>query len=149
MSKKKSWSEKFSDKNEGFNKVHDSTKGPMYISSPKEIEKLIKKVPKGKLTSTKEFTDYLTKKYKTEFTCPLTTGIFVSIVANKTEEERIQGKKDLTPYWRVIKANGDIYDRYLGQPSHQMEYLEAEGFTLELKKSGKGHKVKDYKKFFS
>jgi alkylated DNA nucleotide flippase Atl1 len=146
-SKNKSWVEKYEVDRDSFEKIHDSTKGAMYISSPKEINSIIKQIPEGKLITTKMITDKLTNKNKVVFTCPLTTGIFLSIIANKTEEERTNGIKDLTPYWRVVRPNGDIYDKYLGQTSHQLDYIEREGIEVEVKKNKKGYKVKDMEKY--
>ena len=135
--KKKSWKDKFEAKNDDFQSIKDTKKGKMYISSPIEIDKIIRKVPSGKLITTKIITEVLTKKYKVDYTCPLTTGIFVSIIANKVEEELSQGKsvKDVTPYWRVIKKDGQIYEKYLGKPSKQMQYLKKEGFKFIMPKA--------------
>jgi len=145
---KKSWIEKYSEagKKGGIKKQTD--KGLMYISTPKEIESIIKKVPKGKLITTKYIIDKLNKKHKVDFTCPLTTGIFVSIVANKAEEEKSEGKNSNTPYWRVVKPpKGYLYDRYLGQESHQTELLQTEGFKIVPSGTKKGPIVKDFNKY--
>ncbi|MCK9368406.1 MGMT family protein [Candidatus Dojkabacteria bacterium] len=107
-------------------------KGMMYISSPKEIDKLVKKIPKGKITTTKEIVRYFTKREKVDFTCPLTTGIFLSIDANAAEQEIEEGKKrsEVTPYWRVVKEKNRLNDKYLGRPSKQAEYLKKEGHQI-------------------
>jgi alkylated DNA nucleotide flippase Atl1 len=128
--------------------IEDTKKGRMYISTPSEIQTIVEKVPNGKLITTAQIASQLTRKYKVDFTCPLTTGIFFSLVANLAEEERSEGKKDITPYWRVVKPKGYLYDKYLGQTSHQYDYLVAEGF--EIKPTGKkvaAYEIKDYEKY--
>ncbi|MBU0976228.1 MAG: hypothetical protein ABIE03_05240 [Patescibacteria group bacterium] len=146
----KSWLEKLSetDSKGGIRKQTD--KGMMYISTPTEIGKLIKKVPKGKLTTTKLIAEKLSRKYKVDFTCPMTTGIFTSVIANIAEEEIEKGKKptEVVPYWRVVKEpKGYLYDKYLGMKSKQRQYLEKEGFKVVPSGTKKGPIVKDFKQY--
>lgn len=101
-------------------------KGLMYISSPREILEIIKKIPKGKVITTPQIANQLAKKHKVDFTCQLTTGIFISIIANYIEEKNI---KDV-PYWRVVKDKGVLYDHYLRLPSTQANNLAAEGWQI-------------------
>lgn len=145
MATKKSWKEKLTEPQKPIRKK--TPKGMMYISTPKEIESIIKKVPKGKLTTTKAIAEKLAKKYKVGFTCPLTTGIFTSIVANAAEENAKQGLKNITPYWRVIKPGGYLYDKYLGQKLPQKEQLKKEGFKLERAQGKNPPKVKNFEKY--
>ncbi|MDD3648317.1 MAG: MGMT family protein [Candidatus Dojkabacteria bacterium] len=147
---KKSWTEKLkeTDAKGGIRKQTD--KGLMYISKPSEIARLIKKIPKGKLTTTKLLAEKLSKKYKVDFTCPMTTGIFTSVVANTVEEELEKGKKltEVTPYWRVVKEpKGYIYDKYLGLKSKQKKYLSKEGFKFVPSGTKQGPVVKDVEKY--
>lgn len=115
------------DTNEKGEIKKQTNKGLMYISSPREIASIIKSIPKGKVITTKEIIAKLTAKHKVDFTCPLTTGIFVSVIAKYVEEE---GIKDV-PYWRVVKDKGVLYDKYLGMLSMQPEYLKSEGWKIE------------------
>ena len=68
----------------------------------------MKKVPKGKLTTINELRTALAKKHKTDFTCPITTGIFSWIAAYAADELAQQGRKRITPYWRTLKSDGQI-----------------------------------------
>lgn len=137
---KKSWMEKFNDVPESQPKM--TNKGMMYISTPKEIAQLVKKVPKGKLITTKIIVDKLTKKYKVDFTCPMTTGIFVSVLANASEEQAASGKGQIAPYWRVVRPKGELYDKYLTHQSRQEAHLKEEGFKFD--KSYKKPRVKNW-----
>lgn len=121
----------------GVSKMTD--KGMMYISTPSEIEEIIRKVPKGKLITTGIIADKLTQKHKVDFTCPMTTGIFSSIVAKYAEAQREEGIKRIAPWWRVVKPKGKLYDKYLGDYLPQREMLENEGSeVVEGKGKGKG-----------
>jgi hypothetical protein len=141
----KSWKDKFeSTKSNG---VQQTDKGLMYISSPKEISEVIQTVPRSKLITTKQIAEILTKKHKVHFTCPLTTGIFVSVAANYAEELRTQGGKNITPYWRVVKPNGLLYDKYLGSIFPQKEYLEQEGIKIIEKGKNKKSAVENFRQY--
>ncbi len=107
-------------------------RGLMYISSPREILEIIKTIPKGQVITVKQIADTITKKKKVDYTCALTSGIFVSIIANYVEQENI---KDV-PYWRVVRDKGILYDHYFRLPSDQAKKLASEGWTI-LKKGSK------------
>ncbi len=147
MPLKKTWNEKLAATNSkndlGVSK--QTPKGLMYISKPREVVSIIKKVPKGKLITTSQIRKKLTKKHKVDFTCPLTTGIWISLLANASEENLHEKKKVIAPYWIVLKPKGLIYEKYLGQKSLQNKYLKAEGFKIT--KSSKNLQVKDFEKY--
>jgi alkylated DNA nucleotide flippase Atl1 len=144
---KQSWIEK-RDKHQHPSVRKMTPKGMMYISTPKEIDGIIKKVPNGKLITTEQIAEKLAEKHKTDYICPLTTGIFVSIVANAAYEEMLNHKNKITPYWRVVKAKGRLYDKYLGRLSDQKPLLEKEGFKVQESdvKAAK-YEVAEYKKY--
>ena len=76
--------------------------------------------------------------------CPITTGIFAWIAAHAAEEAAGEGKKRITPYWRTLKADGEINPKYPGGAEAVRELLEAEGHTVIQK--GKRLLVKDYER---
>jgi hypothetical protein len=105
-------------------------KGIMLIPTPMLVDELIRKVPKGKLITGSELRRKLASDFATNVTCPLTTGIFVRIAAETAEEDRADGKRRLTPYWRVIKDDGGLNPKYPGGVDSQARNLRAEGFTV-------------------
>lgn len=58
-----------------------------------------------------------------DFTEPITAGIFVSIAAWAS----YQREDEKTPYWRTLKANGELNEKYPGGVIEQKERLEAGG----------------------
>ena len=118
--------------------------GTCVIPSPKEVNQLMKKVPKGKLVTINQIRETLAKKHKTTIGCPITTGIFARIAAGAAEEEAKEGKKNITPYWRTLKQGGVINEKYPGGVKTQKELLEKEG--LKVKQKGKKYVVEDFKK---
>jgi len=72
------------------------------------------------------------------------TGIFAWIAANAAEEQRQEGKHDITPYWRTLKTGGVINPKYPGGVERQKRLLEKEGHKVVQK--GKKYVVVDYEK---
>ena len=61
-----------------------------------------------------------------DFAEPVTAGLFVSIAAWAGE----QREEDETPYWRTLKAGGELNPQYPGGAEAQKAKLEAEGRTV-------------------
>ena len=118
--------------------------GYMLIAAPIEYDEVMKRVPEGKLVTASEIRDFLAKKHKADFTCHLTAGIFINIVANASDEREKQGSNDHTPYWRTLKKNGELNEKYPGGLDHHRILLEAEGH--EIIKRGKKYLIKDLEK---
>ncbi|MDH4358703.1 MAG: MGMT family protein [Candidatus Berkelbacteria bacterium] len=115
------------------------------IPSPLEIDELMKKVPKGKVTTVAKLREKIAKKHKAKVGCPLTCGIFSWIAAYAAEEARAEGKKSITPWWRTLKGQGELNPKYPGGEDTQMKKLKAEGIIFEQK--GKKAIVKDLEKY--
>jgi hypothetical protein len=150
-SKKPTWQEKLND-SKGYPKVEEikgkmSKKwgtGTVVIPAPIEVDQLMRKVPKGKLTTINEIRSALATKHKATIGCPLTTGIFAWISAYAAEEQKQQGKTEITPYWRTLKTGGLLNEKYPGGVETQKQLLEQEGHLII--KKGKKYFVKDYLK---
>jgi len=99
----------------------------MAIAAPLEYDGLMKKVPAGKLTTVYTMMTYMAKKHGAGCTCPLTAGIFVNISAHASEE---RGGKNETPWWRTLKKDGLLNEKYPGGIESQKIRLEAEGHTI-------------------
>lgn len=113
----------------------------MYFAPPMDYDKVMKRIPFGKVVTVGKIREYFAKENGADFTEPITAGIFVSIAAWASH----QRKEDLTPYWRTLKSNGELNDKYPGGAEKQKELLEKEGHTV-VQKGRKNIKyyVKDY-----
>lgn len=151
MSKKKSWSEKLRDK-KGLPKVEKITPkmskrwgtGTVVIPAPIEVDEMMRRIPRGRLVTVNEIRTALARKHNASIGCPLTTGIFAWVAANAAEEQRREGRVDITPYWRTLKSDGVINEKYPGGARRQKRLLEGEGHTVIHK--GKKHLVADYER---
>ena len=113
----------------------------MYFAPPIDYDKVLKKIPYVKVITIGKIREFFAKENGADFTEPITAGIFVSIVAWAS----YQRSDDETPYWRTLKANGELNPKYPGGIEVQKEKLEAEGHTI-IEKGRKNIKyyVKDY-----
>ena len=113
----------------------------MYFAPPIDYDKVMKQIPCGRVITVGKIREHLAKLNGADFTEPITAGIFVSIAAWAS----YQRSNDETPYWRTLKANGELNEKYPGGVEAQKEKLEAEGHTI-LQKGRKNIKyfVKDY-----
>ena len=98
----------------------------MYFAPPIDYDKVMKRVPWGKLTTVGEIRRYFARRNRADFTEPITAGIFVSIAAWASS----QRTEDITPYWRTLKANGELNPKYPGGAEAQKAKLEAEGHIV-------------------
>lgn len=116
----------------------------MYFAPPLDYDAVMRRVPSGKVITVGDIREYFSAQNNADFTDPITAGIFCSIAAWAS----FQRKDDKTPYWRTLKANGELNPKYPGGVEEQKKQLEAEGFTIITKgRTNIRYYVKDYQKF--
>ncbi len=151
MKRKKSWREKL-ENSKGLPKVEKIEgklskrwgEGTVVIPAPKEVEEIMRMVPEGKVITINKIREVLAKKHGAKIGCPITTGIFAWISAHATEEARANGEKEITPWWRTLKSNGELNEKFPSGVERQKELLENEGH--EILKKGKKFFVKDFER---
>ena len=115
----------------------------MYFAPPADYDRVMRLVPFGKLLTVGEIRDYFARESGADFTEPITAGIFVSIAAWASD----QRETDKTPYWRILKAKGELNPKYPGGVMAQKEMLEKEGHTVVQRgRTNIRYYVKDYEK---
>ena len=115
----------------------------MYFAPPIDYDRTMKQVPYGKVITVGAIREHFAKRNGADFTEPITAGVFVSIAAWAS----YQRSEDETPWWRTLKANGELNPKYPGGIETQKEKLEAEGHCI-IQKGRKNIRyfVKDYDK---
>lgn len=115
----------------------------MYFAPPMDYDRVMRRVPRGKVLTVGKIREYFARESGADFTEPITAGIFVSIVAWAS----YQRSGDETPYWRTLKADGELNEKYPGGAQAQKERLEAEGHTIVQRgRKNIRYYVKDYEK---
>ena len=112
---KKTWAEKMNAKpphhvilEKDFAGIPKGAK--LHISSPVEIAAELKTIPPGSILSIQAFRRRLAEKNKCDATCPVSTSIFLRIVAEHTWEEfnSSSSTQDLAPFWRVVESSSPM-----------------------------------------
>jgi len=148
---RKTWREKLADDKDLPRVVEITGKmstrwgtGTVVIPAPREVDEIMKNVPRGKLITINQIRAKLAQRHGASIGCPITTGIFAWIAAHAAEETAAEGKKDITPYWRTLKAGGELNPKYPGGVDTQAARLRDEGHVIEQDK--KPPRVKDFEK---
>ncbi|MFO0415481.1 MAG: hypothetical protein ACK50E_07485 [Bacteroidota bacterium] len=76
----------------------------MLIATPLIVDNYIRQIQSGHQLSLGQMRKDLAAEYHADVTCPVTSGIFLRIVAEAAWEEYQAGKpiKNITPFWRII-----------------------------------------------
>ena len=82
----------------------------MLIATPKIIDEYVRQIPKGKQVSLQTMRNDLATEFQAEYTCPVTTGIFLRIVAEAAHEQFSKGRplSKIAPFWRVVDEKSTI-----------------------------------------
>ena len=159
---KKTWLQKIEDK-PNFPKILKLEKGfpcynamhkmgveagePVVLVNPSEILPFMANVPEGKLITLQDICKQIALKHKVRGCCSLTTGIFIMSIANAVEEAKTTGNDPglvSVPYWRTLKSEGFLNEKYPGGIEAQRQLLLKEGF--QLRSRGRKYQVMDYEK---
>jgi hypothetical protein len=116
----------------------------MVIPAPREVDALMRRVPRGRVTTIDELRAALAAKHKVDLACPITTGIFAWIAAYAADEAATAGETEITPYWRTLKTKGELNPKYPGGVPAITARLEAEGHAVLQK--GKRFFLRDFVK---
>jgi hypothetical protein len=153
--KTKSWRQKLEKETPGYPKTVEIPlrmartlgEGNMIILTPKIVDTYIKTIPKGSLATINSMRIHFAQQYRTATTCPITTGIFTWISAGAAEEDLSAGKKNITPYWRVLKEGGKLNPKYPGGVKQQAGNLQKEGFEILKGKTENNWRVKNFENY--
>jgi len=154
MSRKRSFREKLADAKD-LPRVQELTggmrerygEGTILLPSPAEVDALMRKVRKGRVTTINLIRECLARRHDATVSCPIVTGILARIAAGAAGEDEAEGKKRITPYWRTLKEKGEVNGKYPGGLAGQRRRLEQEG--LRLVRRGRRLFVRDFEKFLA
>jgi hypothetical protein len=121
MARRKTWREKLGDDKDLPKDIEMDDRlskkwgeGTCVIPAPREVDALMQRVPEGRLATIDVLREALALQHEATIACPLTTGIFAWIAAHAAEESEADGDGESTPYWRTLKARGELNPKYPG-----------------------------------
>ena len=119
----------------------------MVVPRPIHVEALMRTPRKGGLITLGRIRATLASRARAETCCPLTTGIFARLAAEAAEDDRAAGRKRFTPWWRTIRDNGQLIDKFPGgkrRGAMQARLLRAEGHALTRSKGNSPPRIADF-----
>ncbi|MCF2443973.1 hypothetical protein L0657_08405 [Dyadobacter sp. CY345] len=139
MAKKKSWLDKLNDKKDPKIKrtEYDFADIPagsnMFIATPQLIDQYIREIGFGKRIEIKNLRKDLALEHNADYTCPVTTGLFLRIVAEANYEKLQQGKSldEITPFWRAIEPNSALAKKLTFGQHFLIQQINSESESIE------------------
>ena len=85
----------------------------MFVATPKIVDDYINQIPAGRFISMPELRADLAIENDCDATCPLSTAIFLRVVAEAALEQLESGAeiKDVTPFWRAVAPGDKVSSR--------------------------------------
>lgn len=117
-------------------------KGTIAIPAAKEVEQIMRKVPRGKLITLRGIQEIVARRHGATMGCPIITGLSAWLVGQAAYEQAAAGKKQVAPFWRTIENSGDINPNCPGSRKELKKLLESEGHKVVVR--GKRYRVVNY-----
>ena len=85
----------------------------MFVATPKIVDDYVNQLPVGQFISMPELRADLAIEHDCDATCPLTTAIFLRLVAEAALEQLESGSEieNVTPFWRVVAPGDQVSSR--------------------------------------
>ena len=85
----------------------------MYVASPGTIANYLARIPRGETRAIERMRNELARRNGAQSTCPVSTAIYLRIVAEVSLADLGEGKpfEHVVPFWRVIEPGSKIAKR--------------------------------------
>ena len=110
--------------------------GLILVPTPLLVAGEIRRIRRGRLTTPTAIRRRLAERFHADRTCPLTTGIFLNIIAGAAEEQLGAGKRPVAPWWRVVEENGGLNPKRPPSLERQALHLRSEGHRVTRSPGG-------------
>jgi hypothetical protein len=133
--KPKTWQEKFHNGHPekiviATKKFADVPEGAtMFVPTPEVVDAYIRNIPEGTHATLQQMRKDLAAEHHADYCCPITTGIFLRIVAEAAYEEYSIAKrgKKITPFWRMVDHKSTIAQKLTFGTDYIREQRAKEG----------------------
>lgn len=101
----------------------------MLISSPGEIANYIARIPQGETRTIDRLRNELARKAGANAMCPVTTAIFLKIVAEVALQDLAEGRRlaEVVPFWRVVLPDSKVAKKLSCGPDHVAHLIALDG----------------------
>lgn len=115
----------------------------MFFAPPIAYDQIMRTVPYGKLLTVGAIREHLAKANNADFYRPYYSW---NLRVHRGLGQ-LSALPDETPYWRTLKANGELNSKYPGGIEAQKEKLKAEGhIVIQKGRTNIRYYVQDYEK---
>mgnify|MGYP002654430046 CR=1 FL=1 len=92
----------------------------MLISSPGDIAAYLAKIPRGETRTMDRLRNELARKAGADAMCPVTTAIYLRVVAEVALRDLEEGKQldEVVPFWRVVTPDSKVAKKLSCGPDH-------------------------------
>jgi hypothetical protein len=82
----------------------------MLISSPADIANYLSRIPRGETRTIDRLRNELARKAGAQSMCPVTTAIYLKVVAEIALQDLADGKllSEVVPFWRVVVPDSKV-----------------------------------------
>jgi hypothetical protein len=92
----------------------------MLISSPGDIAAYVARIPRGETRTMDRLRNELARKAGANAMCPVTTAIYLRVVAEVALRDLEEGKRldEVVPFWRVVTPESKVAKKLTCGPDH-------------------------------
>lgn len=85
----------------------------MFVATPRIVEEHLCRIPPGESRSIQAFRDGIARAHDCEAACPVSTAVFIRMVAEAAWEDILAGRPaaEVAPFWRVVAPGSAIGKR--------------------------------------
>ena len=101
----------------------------MLISSPGEIANYLSRIPKAETRTMDRMRNELARKADADAMCPVTTAIYLRVVAEVALADLAEGKRleEVVPFWRVVLPDSKVAQKLSCGPDHVAHLAALDG----------------------
>jgi alkylated DNA nucleotide flippase Atl1 len=112
------------------------------LPSSREVDALIRRIPRGKLATIESFRAAIARQHGAAADPPGATRKLLRNAARAAAAAFARGESDVTPYWRIVRATGAVIGNLPRGTASLTALLTGEGHAIERK--GQRAFVKDF-----
>ena len=82
----------------------------LFVATPQIVDQYINRIPFGETRTIQRMRNEMARNRKCDASCPVSTAIFIRVVAQAAIEEMENGKTpdEVTPFWRLLSSKDKI-----------------------------------------